>query len=86
MARMRGQAGSSQVGTAFNLPAVLFIVFLVLKLTDTIDWSWWWVTSPLWIPVLFVLVIASVVAAVTGINTALEKRRLRKIRIARHRW
>jgi len=29
---------------------VLFIVFLVLKLTGTIDWSWWWVTSPLWIP------------------------------------
>ena len=29
---------------------ILFIVFLVLKLTGTIDWSWWWVTSPLWIP------------------------------------
>ena len=30
---------------------ILFIVFLVLKLTHTIDWSWWWVTSPLWIPI-----------------------------------
>lgn len=29
---------------------LLFIVFLILKLTKTIDWSWWWVTSPLWIP------------------------------------
>ena len=28
----------------------LFLVFLVLKLTHVIDWSWWWVTSPLWIP------------------------------------
>jgi len=27
---------------------LVFIVFLVLKLTDTIDWSWWWVTAPLW--------------------------------------
>ena len=35
---------------------VLFIVFLVLKLTGTIDWNWWWVTSPLWIP--FVAAIA----------------------------
>lgn len=26
----------------------LFIVFLVLKLTHVIDWSWWWVTCPLW--------------------------------------
>lgn len=29
---------------------ILFIVFLVLKLTKTIDWSWWWVTAPLWLP------------------------------------
>jgi hypothetical protein len=27
---------------------LLFITFLVLKLTHVIDWSWWWVTAPLW--------------------------------------
>ncbi len=27
----------------------LTIVFLILKLCDVIDWSWWWVLSPLWI-------------------------------------
>ena len=27
---------------------LLFCIFLVLKLTDTIDWSWWWVTAPVW--------------------------------------
>ena len=27
----------------------IFIVFLILKLTKVIDWSWVWVTSPLWI-------------------------------------
>lgn len=27
---------------------VVLIVFLVLKLTKVIDWSWWWVTAPLW--------------------------------------
>lgn len=26
----------------------LFLVFLVLKLTKVIDWSWWWITAPLW--------------------------------------
>lgn len=25
----------------------LQIVFIVLKLTDVIDWSWWWVMSPM---------------------------------------
>lgn len=34
-----------------GLCSVLFIVFLVLKLCNVIDWSWWWVTAPLWIPI-----------------------------------
>ena len=28
---------------------LLTIVFIILKLIDKIDWSWWWVLSPLWI-------------------------------------
>lgn len=35
----------------------LFLVFLVLKLCNVITWSWWWVTAPLWIPLLLVLII-----------------------------
>lgn len=31
-----------------GFPGVLFLVFLVLKLTNVIAWSWWWVTIPLW--------------------------------------
>jgi len=39
--------------TVFNssILTILFIVFLVLKLTGNIDWNWWWVTSPLWLPI-----------------------------------
>lgn len=44
--------------SGISLGTILFVVFLVLKLTETIDWSWWWVTAPLWIPVGLVLVIA----------------------------
>jgi hypothetical protein len=29
---------------------ILFLIFMTLKLTGDIDWSWWWVTAPLWIP------------------------------------
>lgn len=29
---------------------LLTILFIGLKLTDHIDWSWWWVLSPIWIP------------------------------------
>ena len=28
----------------------LLLMFVYLKLSRTIDWSWWWVTAPFWIP------------------------------------
>jgi len=28
--------------------SLLFLLFLGLKLTNYISWSWWWVTSPIW--------------------------------------
>ena len=31
------------------LPALLCVLFVGLKLTGYIAWSWWWVTSPIWI-------------------------------------
>ena len=52
------KAQSSEVtvlDTTFEV--ILFVVFLTLKLAGVIDWSWWWVTSPLWIPVLVWLLI-----------------------------
>lgn len=55
----------------------LFIVFLVLKLTGNIDWSWWWVTSPLWIPaVLFtsiVIVISFVILVAVTFGADLDE-------------
>lgn len=43
--------------SGLGLLDVLFVVFLVLRLLGVITWSWWWVTAPIWIPVLFFLVI-----------------------------
>lgn len=42
---------------------VLTIVFVVLKLVGTINWSWWWVLAPTWIP----LAIAAVILFVATI-------------------
>jgi len=36
---------------------LLLIVFIVLKLTHVIDWSWWWVLAPAWIPIAFFLAV-----------------------------
>lgn len=34
---------------------LLAIVFITLKLTGHITWSWWWVLSPLWLPLTVIL-------------------------------
>lgn len=44
---MTKQTSSSSSG-GIGLVGATFLVFLVLKLTDVIGWSWWWVTAPLW--------------------------------------
>jgi len=53
--------GSGGIGFS----GLLTIVFIVLKLIGVIDWSWWWVISPLWIGVglvFFLFLIAFVLA------------------------
>lgn len=49
-------------GAGFPICTVLFLIFLVLKLTGNICWSWWWVSSPLWIPVLVFAIACCVIA------------------------
>lgn len=51
---MESKSSSSSAGISFG--GALFLVFLVLKLTHVIDWSWWWVTAPLWVPVCIAIV------------------------------
>lgn len=52
---------SGAAGGGITLSGLVFIVFLVLKLCNVIDWSWWWVTAPLWIPFAIFVVICVVV-------------------------
>ena len=43
--------------------SLLALLFIGLKLTGHIDWSWVWVLSPLWFHVLFFLLVAAAVVA-----------------------
>ena len=48
---------------------LLGVAFVVLKLVGVIDWSWWWVTAPLWIPtvvVIAMLIVFAVIALMAG--------------------
>ena len=63
-----------------SLPVALFIVFLVLKLTDVIAWSWWWVTAPLWIPFALFIIFALIFAIVAVIKSGGSSRKIKKRR------
>ncbi len=51
-------------GSSMPLSHWVFLVFLVLKLCSVIDWSWLWVTAPLWLGLVVVLIDACVGEAI----------------------
>lgn len=52
---------SSSGGIGFA--GLLTVALIVLKLTDVIDWSWWWVLAPLWggLAIFLLIVIAAII-------------------------
>lgn len=58
------QRSSTSAASGAWFPSALFLVFLTLKLTGHIDWSWWWVSAPLWAPL--ALALALIAVAVIG--------------------
>lgn len=58
---MNNKNVNGAAGGGISLSSLTFLVFLILKLCNVIDWSWWWVTAPLWIPFAFVIAIFVVV-------------------------
>ena len=65
---MSSSSSSSSSSSGIGLSGLLTVLFVGLKLTNVISWSWWWVLSPIWISALiglafvFILLIAAIVA------------------------
>jgi len=53
---------SSSASGGIGMGGALFLLFLGLKLTGHIDWSWWWVFAPIWIPLAFIIFVLIVIA------------------------
>jgi hypothetical protein len=52
-----------------TIPLVaLLSVFMTLKFMGHIDWSWWWVLSPLWITLGFVVFLILITFMITLFN------------------
>lgn len=50
--------------------SALFLLFLALRLTDQIDWAWYWVAAPLWGPLGLIVAIIGVLFVVGVIGGA----------------
>ena len=46
-------SGSASKGVGFT--GLLTLAFIVLKLCHVINWSWWWVLSPIWISTILLI-------------------------------
>lgn len=63
---------------------VLFLTFMILKLCNVINWSWWWVTAPLWAGAAIGVVLIIIGLILIGIAKLIERieinRAIRKIK------
>ena len=54
------------------------LIFVLLKLFDVIEWSWFWVVSPLWLPVGLGIFVSLITFVVGEIDIYRKQRRIRK--------
>lgn len=51
-----------------NIFELLLAMFVVLKLADVIDWSWWWILAPFWIPLIIGMIVGFVYHIIKAIQ------------------
>lgn len=60
------------IGCISPLTVIIFLAFFFAKIFDKIDWSWWWVFSPLWIPLATIIGLIAIFAIVSLIVLIIE--------------
>ncbi len=78
---------TTQIGPGFL--GLLALIFITLKLTGVVAWSWLWVLAPLWIPLAIVLVVLIVLGliglgyiAFSAMKSAKNERAWREARLS----
>lgn len=56
------------VSGGFPIVGILGLIFITLKLTGHIAWSWWWVLAPFWIPFAIAIPLAILAAIMLSRN------------------
>ncbi|MDQ0168726.1 hypothetical protein [Paenibacillus tundrae] len=66
--------GSVNNNGGIGIFGLLGLVFVTLKLTGVITWSWWWVTLPFWGGIALLLSIVAVIALVAIVSDAVSRK------------
>jgi hypothetical protein len=69
---MANQVNNNNNSGGIGFLGLLTVVFITLKLTGYIAWSWWWVLAPLWGGLALALVILAIALLVVGIAGMLK--------------
>ena len=57
---------STTINGGIGFANLLTVLFVALKLCSVIDWSWWWVLSPLWLPWVIVFAVMAALGGLIG--------------------
>ena len=60
-------------GGGVGVCGLLGVLFIALKLTHVIDWSWLWVLAPFWIPFVVFIVLVMIIFIVNIIRGAIKE-------------
>jgi hypothetical protein len=63
---MADNSSSSSGGVGFF--GLMFLILMTLKLTNYIDWSWWWVTVPLWGGFALIFIVTIIVIIIKALD------------------
>lgn len=73
---------SNKSGFSVGFLHLLTLLFIGLKLTGYIAWSWWWVLSPIWLPraviigvIIFVALVAVILTSIGFLIDEINRRR-----------
>ena len=72
---MSDNSGVKIGGGGIGFSGLLAVLFIGLKLTGCIDWSWLWVLAPIWIPLALVVgIILAVIVAIVIVAAVKSKK------------
>lgn len=74
---MATEKQKQSVNNGITFWSLMGLVFIVLKLCQVINWSWWWVLAPFWLPVAIALGVGFIVLVLLAIGYTIHRHKYR---------